>query len=228
MPRPARLQIKSPAAWRVILSPVRREIVEAMQELGPCPIADVAAASGRPADALYRHVALLVKAGFLVDAGTRKGKRNPERLYDAAANDFRAPNVRRAGAADERQMIAATAEALAKATARSMRASATAGRLACDAAARNFAVTHYLTWLTPSRFEEVRSLLLRINEIIEAGRREQVGELYESLAILTPVTRARGTHARPTHARPTPKTATGPRTTKKNSAPRRARRKNAP
>ena len=223
MPRPARLQIKSPAAWRAILSPVRREIVEAMQELGPCPIADVAAASGRPADALYRHVSILVKAGFLVDAGTRKGKRNPERLYDAAANDFRAPNVRRAGAADEQQMIAATAEAFAKATARSMRASASAGRLACDAASRNFAVTHYLTWLTPSRFEEVRSLLLRINEIIEAGRREQVGELYESLAILTPVTRARGTHARPT-----PKTATGPRTTKKNAAPRGARRKNAP
>ena len=223
MPRPARLQIKSPAAWRAILSPVRREIVEAMQELGPCPIADVAAASGRPADALYRHVAILVKAGFLVDAGTRKGKRNPERLYDAAANDFLAPNVRRAGAADERQMIAATAETLAKATARSMRASATAGRLVCDAAARNFAVAHFLTWLTPGRFEEVRSLLLRINEIIEAGRREQVGELYESLAILTPVTRARGTHARPT-----PKTATGPRTTKKNAAPRRARRKNAP
>lgn len=223
MPRPARLQIKSPAAWRAILSPMRHEIVEAMQELGPCPIADVAAASGRPADALYRHVSILVKAGFLVDAGTRKGKRNPERLYDAAANDFLAPNVRRAGAADERQMIAATAEALAKATARSMRASATAGRLAFDAASRNFAVTHYLTWLTPSRFEEIRSLLLRINEIIEAGRREQVGELYESLAILTPVTRARGTHARPT-----PKTATVARTTKKNSAPRRARRKNAP
>ena len=223
MPRPARLQIKSPAAWRAILSPVRREIVEAMQELGPCPIADVAAASGRPADALYRHVSILVKAGFLVDAGTRRGKRNPERLYDAAANDFLAPNVRRAGAADERQMIAATAEALAKATARSMRASATAGRLECDAAARNFAVTHYLTWLTPSRFEEVRTLLLQINAIVEAGRREQVGELYESLAILTPVTRARGTHARPT-----PKTATGPRTTKKNAAPRRARKKNAP
>ncbi|NBQ16570.1 MAG: ArsR family transcriptional regulator [Proteobacteria bacterium] len=223
MPRPARLQIKSPAAWRAILSPVRREIVEAMQELGPCPIADVAAASGRPADALYRHVSILVKAGFLVDAGTRKGKRNPERLYDAAANDFLAPNVRRAGAADERQMIAATAEALAKATARAMRASAIAGRLECDAAARNFAVTHYLTWLTPSRFEEVRTLLLRINAIVEAGRREQVGELYESLAILTPVTRARGTHARPT-----PKTATGPRTTKKNAAPRRARKKNAP
>ena len=223
MPRPARLQIKSPAAWRAILSPVRREIVEAMQELGPCPIADVAAASGRPADALYRHVSILVKAGFLVDSGTRKGKRNPERLYDAAANDFRAPNVRRAGAADEQQMIAATAEAFAKATARSMRASASAGRLACDAASRNFAVTHYLTWLTTSRFEEVRSLLLRINEIVEAGRREQVGELYESLAILTPVTRARGTHARPT-----PKTATRPRTTKKNAAPRRARKKNAP
>jgi predicted transcriptional regulator len=72
MPRPARLQIKSPAAWRAILSPVRREIVEAMQELGPCPIADVAAASGRPADALYRHVSILVKAGFLYTGERRQ------------------------------------------------------------------------------------------------------------------------------------------------------------
>ena len=34
-----------------------------------------AAACGRPADGLYRHVRILVKSGFLVDVGTRKGKR---------------------------------------------------------------------------------------------------------------------------------------------------------
>jgi DNA-binding transcriptional ArsR family regulator len=217
MPRPAQLRIKSPAAWRTILSPVRREIVEAMQELGPCPIAEIAAASGRPADALYRHVAILVKAGFLVDAGTRKGKRNPERLYDAAAEDFLAPQIRRASATDEREMMASTAEALAKSTTRSLRASASAGRLESGKASRNFAVTHYLTWLTPSRFEEIRSLLLRMSEVIEAGRRERVGDLYETLSLVTPVTRARGTHARPA-----PRTATATRTTRTNATPRRA------
>ena len=122
--------------------------------------------------------------------------------------------------ADERELMASTAEALARSTTRSLRASASAGRLECDAASRNFAVVHYLTWLTPVRFEEVRSLLLRMSAIIEAGRRERIGDLYETLSLVTPVTRARGTHARPT-----PKPATAKRTARTDSAPRRISRK---
>ena len=206
MPRPAVIRIASSSAWRSILSPVRREILESMQQLGPCPIADVAAACGRPADGLYRHVRILVKAGFLVDAGVRKGKRNAERLFDAAADDFAAPRLQRGSSASERETVALTAEALTKSVARSMRASAVSGRLECAAGSRNFSIMHHLSWLTPRRFAEVRALAIRMNEILEAGRRERTGELYEALAVVTPVTRRRGSHSRPVNPAAAPAT----------------------
>ena len=88
MPRPALIRIKSTKAWEAILSPVRREIPESMQELGPCSTADVARATGRPADGLYRHVAILVKSGFLAEAGTRAGRRNVERRPHGISERF--------------------------------------------------------------------------------------------------------------------------------------------
>lgn len=197
MARPARLRIATVKAWESILSPVRREIVESMQELGPCSIAEVARATGRPADGLYRHVKILVKSGFLVDAGTRAGRRNPERLYDAAADDFHAPRVRRGGPASERDMIVRTADALAKSVVRTMRGSAAAGRLHCEDDARNFTVVHFVSWLTPERFEEVRDLAARMARVLERGRKERHGDLYEVLALASPVTRTRGTHSIP-------------------------------
>ena len=211
MPRPTVVRIATAAAWRAILSPVRREILESMQELGPCPIADVAAACGRPADGLYRHVKVLVDAGFLVDAGVRKGRRNTERLFDAAADDFAAPRLRRDSTAAERETVALTAEALARSAARAMRASAAAGRLECAAGARNFSVLHQLSWLTPRRFAELRALSGRMNELLEAGRRDRTGELYEALVIVTPVTRRRGTHSRPSPAVARARSAKGAR-----------------
>ena len=36
------LLVDSPAQWRVLVSPVRAEIVEALRMLGPCSIADIA------------------------------------------------------------------------------------------------------------------------------------------------------------------------------------------
>ncbi len=194
MPRPASIRIATVKAWEAVLSPVRREIVESMQELGPCSIADVARATGRPADGLYRHVAILVKCGFLVEAGSRAGRRNAERLFDAAANDFTAPHVRRGGPASERDMIVRTADALARSTVRSMRGSAAAGRLHCEDDARNFTVVHFVSWLTPERFEEFRELASRMRRVLERGRRERRGDLYEVLALASPVTRTRGVH----------------------------------
>lgn len=197
MGRPARLRIATVKAWESILSPVRREIVESMQELGPCSIADVARATGRPADGLYRHVRILVASGFLVEAGTRAGRRNPERLYDAAANDFLAPRVHRGGPAAERDMIVRTADALAKSVVRTMRGSAAAKRLHCEDHARNFAVVHFVSWLTPERFEEVRDLAARMARVLERGRKDRRGDLYEALVLASPVTRTRGTHSIP-------------------------------
>ena len=192
MPRPARIRIESTKAWEAILSPVRREVLESMQKLGPCSIADVARDTGRPADGLYRHVAVLVKSGFLVEAGTRAARRNVERLYDAAADDFAAPRVARRASSDERDTIVRTAEALAKSSIRAMRTSAAAGRIHCERDARNFFIMHFTSWLTPARFEELRALTRRMSAILERGRAERTGEPYEVFSIASPVTRRPG------------------------------------
>lgn len=197
MPRPARIRIASMKAWEAILSPVRREILESVQELGPCSIADVARATGRPADGLYRHVAILVKSGFLAEAGMRAGRRKPERLYDATANDFVAPRVRRGGPASGQDMIVRTVDSLAKSAARSMRESASAGRLHCEETSRNFTVVHFVSWLTPEGFEEIRALGIRMSRVLERGRKERQGDLYEVLTLAVPVTRKRGVHSIP-------------------------------
>jgi hypothetical protein len=195
MPRPARIRIESTKAWETILSPVRREIVESMQRLGPCSIADVARDVGRPADGLYRHVSVLVKAGFLAEAGTRPARRNLERVYDAIADDFLAPRVGRGATAAQRESVVRTAESLAKSSVRALRNSAAAGRIHCEADSRNFAVLHVSSWLTPQRFDELRTLVVRMNSLLERGRRDRSGDPYEVFALATPATRRRGPDA---------------------------------
>jgi hypothetical protein len=192
MPRPARIRIGSIKAWEAILSPVRREIVDSMQKLGPCSIAEVARDTGRPADGLYRHVAVLVRSGFLREAGTRAGGRSVERLYDAAASDFVAPRVSRRAPADARDAIVRTAETLAKSSIRALRSSAAAGRIHCESDARNFTIMHVTSWLTPARFEELRTLVIRMNRLLERGRADRTGDPYEVFAIASPVTRRAG------------------------------------
>ena len=204
MSRPARIRIQTTKAWEAILSPVRREVLESMQKLGPCSIADVARDTGRPADGLYRHVAVLVKSGFLAEAGTRAARRNVERLYDAAADDFLAPRVTRRASADERDTIVRTAESLAKSSIRALRTSAAAGRIHCERDARNFTIVHFTSWLTPARFEELRTLVVRMTALLERGRADRTGDPYEVFAIASPVTRRSGPAP---SARPKPRAA---------------------
>jgi hypothetical protein len=94
-------------------------------------------------------------------------------------------------------MVVRTADALAKSTVRSMRGSADASRLHCEDDARNFTVVHSVSWLTPERFEEVRELASRMARVLARGRRERRGDLYEVLALASPVTRTRGVHTIP-------------------------------
>ncbi|MFM8871840.1 MAG: hypothetical protein ACKOJI_00510, partial [Phycisphaerales bacterium] len=103
-----------------------------------------------------------------------------------------APRVARRASSDERDTIVRTAEALAKSSIRAMRTSAAAGRIHCERDARNFFVTHFTSWLTPTRFEELRALTLRMSAVLERGRAERTGDPYEVFSIASPVTRRPG------------------------------------
>lgn len=191
MPRPQTHPVRDPEAWKVLVSPVRSEIIEAIRLLGPCSIADIAAMLDRPADALYRHIAKLQEGGFVVDAGYRKGERNVEQLFDTVADDFVIDFHDGSGAA-ENEAIVATANCFLKAMGRVVRDSAAARQLDFKPDTRSISINYELAWLTPEKFQEVRALIRRLKALMDESKKKREGRLYMTLAMACPVTRSRG------------------------------------
>lgn len=185
-------KVRSAEDWLLLVAPARAEIVEAIRLLGPCSVGDVAEAIGRPADTLYRHIGLLTEAGFLRDAGVRKGERNLERLIDVVAEDFVIDFTDDNGDA-ENQAIVATANSFLGAMGRAVRDSAAARQLVFSDVRRNISINYELSWLRPEDYEEVRALIRRLKSIMDEGKKRREGQLYMTLAMACPVTRKRTT-----------------------------------
>lgn len=191
MPRPARRAIRSPAAWRALLSPVRTEIAETLRWRGPLAVAELAALLARRPDALYRHIDVLRRAGFVVPAGYRRRGRHTEQLVDAAADDFVLRLADPRGDQENRAVVD-TVRSFARATERAVRMSARARALRFAGPARNITIQFEMGRLTPARFRELRAHVLAIKDIMDAGKKARAGNLYAAFLVATPVARASG------------------------------------
>lgn len=186
--RQASLAITDVRRWRTLTSPIRIEIAEMLRALGPCSVADLAQYLSRPADTLYRQLARLETAGFVVRAGFRKSGRHAEQLFDVAATDFE-PRFGDGSGKKENDAIVATARTFARGAIAALTDSAAARRLRFADGKRNVALNYQISWLTPSAYQEVRGLLRRLRKIMDAGKPRHEGELYLSFVLTTPVTR---------------------------------------
>lgn len=191
MDRPKVHLVSSPTHWETLISPVRTEIAEAMRLLGPCSVAEIAQVVDRPADTLYRHLELLQEAGLVREVGFRKGERNAEQMLDVVADDF-VVDFRDSKGDAENRAIVKTVNSFTGAVRRAVRDSAAAKQLVFDADHRNISINYELSWLTPERFQEVRSLIRRLKQLMDEGKKSREGRLYMTLAVAIPVTRKRG------------------------------------
>jgi len=64
-----------------LASAPRQDLVDRLAATGPHSVRELAQALGRKPSALYHHLARLVEAGLVVEAGTRVVNRRTERLY---------------------------------------------------------------------------------------------------------------------------------------------------
>jgi len=189
--------------YRALLSPVRMELFEFLRFLGPCSVAELAVATGRPADGLYPHLRRMMTAGVVVEAGLRRAGRNAERLFDLVADDV-APDLK--ARRDHDKLFAAFFRAFQRQARRVVRDALAAGVLATDEQGRR---NHYLfsdlAWLTPDDFARVREKVVELRAILDEGRRRRDGALYLWTSMALPLVR---TH-RPRKGRPTAKPAAG-------------------
>lgn len=84
-----RYDIRDPRQLEVLTSPVRHQLHQVLDLIGPAPVREVAARMGRSPEALYYHVHAMVEVGLVVEAGEQTARRRSERLYDVVGRPFR-------------------------------------------------------------------------------------------------------------------------------------------
>lgn len=159
--------------------------------IAPCSIKDIAQALDRPADTLYRHVAKLIAAGVVVEREIRRSGRRAEQVYDLVADDFR-PGFKDPRGSAANKAYNDTFQSIVKAASRAARDSSRAGELIGTGDARNIIGKIEHAWLSPSEFAEVRELMMRVKEYMDARKGRRDGRLYLAAVIALPVTRKRG------------------------------------
>jgi predicted ArsR family transcriptional regulator len=186
MPRPAVKFITTPEQWKAISTPVRAEIVEAMRDLAPCPIRDVAKFLQVSPDRLYRHVDVLVDAGFLVRTELRKVGRHAEQVFDLTADDF---HLAMDGVAPARgaELLRDTAHLFLKRTGRAIDRAADARAFDLTTAGRNVALVCDYTWLSREQFQQLRELIRAAKQYADDARPKRQGQMYLTLFCATPV-----------------------------------------
>lgn len=73
--------IREEKQMKALVSAARQEVVDVMADLGTVSVAEIAAALGRPADALYFHIRALLRAGLVRQVGSRRRGGRLEALY---------------------------------------------------------------------------------------------------------------------------------------------------
>src|SRR5512142_1015549 len=80
--------VRSPQQWRALAAAARQEIVDVLAGMGTVPVADIAAALGRPADSLYFHLRALVRSGLVEQAGYGRRRGRKEALFRTVAPEL--------------------------------------------------------------------------------------------------------------------------------------------
>lgn len=186
------LQTKKQLA--ALVSAARQEIVDVLSQMGTVSVAELAAALGRPADAIYYHLGVLKRAGLVMHGGDRKHGRRPEELFRTVSPELRLEyQLGRKGNGRE---ITAIVGSMLRLGTRDFRHAFQSGHARVSGSGRELWAFRTTGWLTP---EEI----VRVNRSIESltlavSKPRGKGRLYAITLLLTPLdhrARHRGTKA---------------------------------
>jgi len=174
--------VKSPD---VLTSPVRIELIGALQTRGPSSIRELAAQMNRPADGLYHHVRLLLQAGVVRQTDERKRGRHEEAIYGLVAPRIGAAFDARSGAG--RQAAVRAAQAALRMAAREFAAALDACAESGAAKMSGLRASRQKVWLTDGALSQLVRRLQKIERFLIAQNRSRRGRLYVLTTVLSPV-----------------------------------------
>ena len=158
--------IDRPGQVRALASPVRQEIVDALEAAGPRTMAELAGLVGRPADALNLHGRRLMQVGLVVETSPRGRGVGIAAKYDVVARPLRlsyGPGVAR------RDVVKVVAAAVRQ-SAREYEAAARDPQVPGDGPERLVWGGRAKGWLTPAETRRAMKLLEELAALMRAGK----------------------------------------------------------
>jgi DNA-binding transcriptional ArsR family regulator len=170
---------------RALAAATRQEIVDVLPRMGTVSVAELAAALGRPADALYFHLRILERVGLIRRAGSRPATRRRETLFRAVGPELSLSY--QPGKKGNAREVNAIIASMLRLGIRDFRNAFQDFRSVVSGAHRELWAARRTAWLSRSQIARVNRYIHRLMREMAAPRRD--GRLYAVTLVLTPLAR---------------------------------------
>jgi DNA-binding transcriptional ArsR family regulator len=183
VPKARPFLIRGETQLAALAAAARQEIVDVLEQMGAVSVAELAAALGRPADALYFHLRVLARAGLVRHAGYRSRRGGKEALYCTIAPELQL-GYQPWSAANRRAVSAIVASMLRLAN-RDFQRSFQGGRVVVSGAHRELWAWRKVGRLSHATLAQLNHRIQELAQDVSASRGR--GRLYGVTVILTPL-----------------------------------------
>lgn len=174
---------------RALASPLRQEIVDVVESVGPCSITQIAATLAMPPDRLYFHIRRLLTVGLLIKSGERRSGRHVAVLYALPGRRVRVRFDR--GVARVRKAVGAIHDGVLRLARRDLRRGMSSSEAIVQGDERDTWAGRYRGWLTPAQVKRMNRLIEELGELIRSSMpRRGARPIALSLTIAPPRTSA--------------------------------------
>jgi Helix-turn-helix domain len=175
--------IRSKAQLRALASAPRQEIVDVLSRMGTVSVVELAATLGRPADALYYHLRVLVSVGLVVPVERVHAKGRRETCFRTVA-----PELLLEYSSTDRNRVRSTSaivSSMLRLGIRDFRRSLAAGTAQLAGPRRELWALRATGWLTPEEIEGVNGKMQSLRDAVWKPKGK--GRLYGITVLLTPL-----------------------------------------
>ena len=175
--------IRSEKQLAALIAATRQEVVDVLEQVGTVSVGELAAALGRPADALYFHIRALMRVGLVRRAGYRLRSRDKEALYCTVAPELRLRYEPHR--ASNRKAVSAIISSMLRLATRDFRSAFQRDTVVVWGPCRELWGLRKTGRLSPTGLAEVNRRIKGLAKTVSASRKQ--GRLYAITVVLTPL-----------------------------------------
>jgi len=188
-PQPDILCLNEAQRDAITQSTVRLEIMDAISDIAPCSISELAEELARSPQSLYYHIDILRDVGLVEQVGARKAGKRDEAVYDLASRWFRFVDN---DDPKRQETLLKLNETVLRLTRKSYEEALRNGYVRRINGHENIYFRRQRGRLTDEALEKVYEHINAIGDLLEAGKASGEGDLYSISLFISPLEKRAG------------------------------------